>query len=73
MTAVINDKDSANEEILYMAMELSNKKWKLGFSDGAKQRQVTIEAGDWLALHTQIDRAQEKFKLTKACCIISIL
>ncbi len=71
MTAVLTDKDNLNEAILYMAMELSNKKWKLGFSDGAKQRQVTIEAGDWLALHTQIDRAQEKFKLTKACRIIS--
>ena len=71
MTTVLNDKDSANEAILYMAMELSDKKWKLGFSDGAKQRLVTIEAGDWLALHTQIDRAKEKFKLPAAWRIIS--
>ncbi len=71
MTAVPNDKDTANEEILYMALELSNKKWKLGFSDGAKQRQVTIEAGNWLALHTEIDRAREKFHLPKGCRIVS--
>ncbi len=71
MTAVLNGKDNANEEILYMVLELSNKTWKQGFSDGAKQRQVTIEAGDWLALYTQIDRAQEKFKLAKTYRIIS--
>ena len=71
MTAVPNDKDTANEEILYMALELSNKKWKLGFSDGAKQRQVTIEAGNWLALHTEIDRAKEKLHLGKGCRIVS--
>ena len=71
MTAVPNDKDTSNEEILYMAQELSNKKWKLGFSDGAKQRQVTIEAGNGLALHTEIDRAKEKFHLGKGCRIVS--
>ena len=49
MTAVLNGKDNLNEAILYMALELSNKNWKLGFSDGAKQRQVTIEAGDCAA------------------------
>ena len=71
MAAVLNGKDNANEEILYMALELSNKKWKLGFSDGTKQRLVTIEAGDWLALHSQIERAKEKFKLAQACRVIS--
>ena len=68
---VLNDKDNANEALLYMAMELSDKKWKLGFGDGTKQRLVTIEAADWLALHTQIDRAKAKFKLPPACRIIS--
>ncbi len=71
MTAVLNVKDNANEQILYMALELSNKTWKLGFSDGTKQRQVTIEAGNWLALHTEIDRAKEKFNLVKGCRIVS--
>lgn len=71
MTAVLIGKDNANEEILYMALELSNKTWKLGFSDGAKQRQVSIEAGDWLALHTQIERAKEKLKLAATCRIVS--
>jgi len=71
MTAVLNDKDNASDEMLYMALELSNKKWKLGFSDGARHRQVTIESGDWLALHSEVERAKEKFKLGGACRIVS--
>ena len=37
-----------NADYLYLAIELSRKNWKLGFSDGKKAqiRQVTIEAGD---------------------------
>ena len=31
---------------LYMAMELSNSKWKLGFGNGAKIRRKTIDARD---------------------------
>ncbi len=71
MTAVLKDKDTATEAILYMVLELSNKKWKLGFSDGSQQRQVTIAAGDWLALRTQIYRAREKLKLAGTCRIVS--
>jgi transposase len=71
MTAVLKDKDTATEAILYMVLELGNKKWKVGFSDGAKQRQVTIAAGDWPALRTQIDRAREKLKLATTCRIVS--
>jgi len=35
------------EDYLYMAIELSRKKWKLGFSDGksSQPRVVTIDAG----------------------------
>ena len=33
-------------EVLYMAMELSNRRWKLGFSNGAKVRRKSIEARD---------------------------
>jgi hypothetical protein len=31
MTAILQSKDSAAEVVLYMALELSNKRWKLGF------------------------------------------
>jgi len=33
-------------QVLYMALELSNRKWKLGFSDGSKLRKRTVTAGD---------------------------
>lgn len=71
MTAVLQSKDIANGLVLYMAMELSNKQWKLGFSNGAKVRQVTIAAGDWVALREAIKRAKEKLKLSTDCRIYS--
>ena len=71
MTAVLEHKDNANEAILYMALELSDKKWKLGFSNGEKHRHVTIAAGDWVGLHAQMDRAKHKLKLATSCRIVS--
>ena len=56
---------------MYMAMELSNKRWKLGFSDGERQRQVSIEAGDWDSLNDQITRAREKLRLAADCRMVS--
>jgi hypothetical protein len=43
--ATLQAKDNAIAPRLYMAMELSNKSWKLVFGDGVKRRRVTIEAG----------------------------
>ncbi len=49
---------------MYIAFELSNKKWKLGFSNGKKVRQITIDAGNLASLQQQIGLAKEKFSLT---------
>jgi transposase len=46
MNAILQTNDTALASALYMAMELSNKKWKLGFSNGEKNRIITIDAGD---------------------------
>jgi len=46
MTAVPNNNDNVNETILTMALELSNKTWRLGFGFGKKVRQVTIACMD---------------------------
>jgi transposase len=50
---------------LYLALELSRKKWKLGFSDGkaARARQVTIDAGDWEACKRETGKARQRFGL----------
>ncbi len=71
MTAVLEIKDNVNHTMLYMALELSNKKWKLGFSNGEKNRQVTIAAGDWIDLHKQMDLAKQKLQLPTSCHIAS--
>jgi transposase len=50
---------------LYMAIELSRKKWKLGFSDGkaSQPRVVTIDARDLQRLKEEIEKAQKRFGL----------
>nr|VFK21543.1 MAG: hypothetical protein BECKLFY1418C_GA0070996_10963 [Candidatus Kentron sp. LFY] len=67
MTTILQSKDYSGKAVLYMAMELSNAKWKLGFSNGSKDRSVTITAGDWKALSRQIGFAKEKLHLPEDC------
>jgi transposase len=71
MKAVLQDKDNTSNTILYMALELSNSKWKLGFSTGEKKRIKSIAAGDWPALLSEIAQAKEKLKCTEDCAIES--
>ena len=53
------------EASLYLAFELSKKKWKLGFSTGLGQhpRRRTIDAGDLPALQQEIEVAKRRFRL----------
>jgi len=44
MKTVLQDKDNALHSTLYIAFELSFKKWKLGFSNGEKHRIKTVAA-----------------------------
>lgn len=71
MTAILQDKDTVSVKVLYMALELSNRKWKLGFHNGERHRIKTIEAGDWGALQQEIHDARKKLKLPPACRILS--
>nr|VFK46652.1 MAG: Transposase IS116/IS110/IS902 family protein [Candidatus Kentron sp. SD]VFK50064.1 MAG: Transposase IS116/IS110/IS902 family protein [Candidatus Kentron sp. SD] len=71
MTTILQSKDYSGKAVLYMAMELSNAKWKLGFSNGSRDRSVTIIAGDWEALSRQIGLAKEKLHLPEDCPVIS--
>ena len=54
------------EPSLYLAFELSKKKWKLGFSTGLGQhpRRRTIDAGDLPALQQEIEVAKRRFGLS---------
>ena len=71
MKAILQNKDSATGTILHMAMELSNKKWKLGFSNGERMRSKSIEAGDWIALLDEIARAKSKLHCEPKCRVVS--
>jgi len=59
-------------EALYMAMELSNRSWKLGFSDGTGRRRKSIEARAKGRLLEEVAVARRKFGLSDeapvVCC-----
>ena len=71
MNAILQANDTALSSTLYMAMELSNRKWKLGFSNGEKNRIITIDAGDWPALTAAIDLAKTKLYCAPDCHVVS--
>ena len=54
MTANLQIKAYEIAVVLYMAMELSNKTWRLAFGEGTRTRQVSIAAGDVVALQAQV-------------------
>src|SRR4030095_4739002 len=72
--AALVGKITLNErQCLYVAFELSRKKWKLGFSDGkaARGRTVTIAAQDWPAFDRELERARVRFGLDSPVRIVS--
>ena len=71
MSATLQSECYENEAVLYMALELSNRKWRVGFGDGRRRRQVTVEAGDLAGLQAEIERAREKLKLAAGCRVVS--
>jgi transposase len=62
---------SASAPVLYMALELSNKTWRLAFSDGAKRRQVTVPAADLMKLAEAVAQAKERFGMPASARVVS--
>lgn len=58
--------------ILYMAIELSNRRWKLGFSNGSRQRHRSIDARDRQQFLREVAQARLKLGLAEqwrvVCC-----
>jgi transposase len=54
-----------------MALELSNKKWRLAFGDGTRSRQVSVAAGEMVALSDQIGKAKAKWSLAEDIQVVS--
>jgi len=73
MESQVARENNNNSEVLYLAFELSRKKWKLGFADGKapRVRQVTIEAGDLKGCEREIQKAKTKFGLRESAAVRS--
>ncbi len=63
----------AFEPVLYLAFELSEAHWKLGFSIGVGQRprERNIRSCDLVALREEIRRAKKRFGLTETAIVVS--
>ena len=62
---------NASAPVLYMALELSNKTWRLALSDGAKRRQVVVAAADLPRLSEAVAKAKERFGMPALARVVS--
>jgi transposase len=62
---------SVSAPVLYMALELSNKTWRLAFSDGAKRWQVSVPAADLAKLSQAVAKAKERFGMPAWARVVS--
>jgi transposase len=62
---------STKATVLHVAFELSNSKWKLGFSDGNKMRFKSIDARNLEQLKEEIEKAKSRFRLDDDVRIVS--
>ena len=62
---------STKAAVLHVAFELSNSKWKLGFSDGNKMRFKSIDARNLEQLGEEIEKAKSRFRLDDDVRIVS--
>ena len=62
---------SASAPVLYMALELSNKSWRLAFGDGTKHRQASVPAADLAKLAEAVAKAKERFNLPASVRAVS--
>lgn len=71
MQTALNAQAYSNKQALYIAFELSDKTWKLVFSNGTKKRHKTVEACNQRQVLEEIDKAKAHFKLPATVGVIS--
>ena len=73
MKPTIHSQDYSTQPTLYLAFELSDQDWKLGFTIGLGQppRQRKIAAGDTTALKQEIALAKQRFGLPADAPVVS--
>ncbi len=76
--ATVQVKDTPKEGVLYMAMEMGEKSWKLLFSSGEVKRngqlrlyQRSIDGSDWSGLSKAIEKAKERLGLSAEAAVVS--
>ncbi len=76
--ATVQVKDTPKEGVLYMAMEMGEKSWKLLFSGGELKRngqlrlyQRSIAGSDWFGLSKAIEKAKERLGLSAEAEVVS--
>ena len=57
--------------VFWMALELSNKTWRLGLSDGAKRRQVPDPVADLATLTEAVMKVKERFRMPASTRVVS--
>ena len=73
VTETTQDNPTTNGQPLYMALELSNTKWRLGFTIGLGQppRLRKLEAQDLEGLMAEIDWSKKRFGLPADAAVLS--
>ena len=69
--ATLQGNDTAVTAVLYMALELSKSKWKVGFEHNGRRRRVSVEGGNLAELAAALGEAKAKFKLPETVAVRS--
>lgn len=73
MSAVTRNDECNGEKVLFLALELSDKTWKVGttVSPAQKARTKNVRGGDVDGLRMEISRAKKRFGLTEETAVVS--
>lgn len=71
MNTTLHCQNYSTEPVLYMAMELGDKSWKLLFSNGIKKRSKAVEALNQGQVLGEIDGSKARLKLPSDCKVIA--
>jgi transposase len=65
------EKGYEKADVLYMALELSGKSWRIGFASRSGTRQVTVAAGDREAVLKELRRMRGKLGVSESALVYS--
>jgi transposase len=73
MIAAIRSEQSVREAVLYVAFELSQRKWKLAMTSGFGVAPVvrTVDSGDWRAIERAVSDARARLQLPATTRVVS--